>query len=195
MSLGERLRQLRAARRLSGAALARRAGLSPSLVSQVERDLTSPSLEALRRLAQALEVPMGALFDLPDSPASFGGNGYVPPSISRGVHVVRRDERKSLRLPRSRRVYELLTPDLQGRLQFVWVELEPGESGPAEGFRHAGEESILLLSGRMIYHVAGQQYELFPGDCITFDASLPHYGSNPGEETATMVCAITPPSF
>ncbi|HET7092895.1 MAG TPA: helix-turn-helix transcriptional regulator, partial [Thermomicrobiales bacterium] len=98
-SLGAEIRSLRQARRLSTVALARACGVSPSLISQVERGLTAPSLEVLWAIARALDVPMGAFFQ-PDGDARAESPASEPgaPAASPNAIVVRADRRKRLGL-------------------------------------------------------------------------------------------------
>ena len=189
VSFGEQVRALRIARRLTAAALAEQCDVSRSLVSQIETGRISPSLDVVRRLAAALGVPIAALFGPRD------GHGPADAPHTARAAVVRRDERKGLRLPRSRITYELLSPNLRGRLQVQWVALAPGEQAPEEGFVHRGEECYVVLEGRVRFRVAGEEYVLNPGDALTFDSSLPHGASNDGPETAVALAAMTPPSF
>ena len=188
IDFGEQVRALRVARRLTAAALAQQCGVSRSLVSQIETGRISPSLDVVRRLAAALAVPIAALFGPPDGTPE-GATPEARPA------VVRRDERKGLRLPRSRIMYELLSPNLRGRLQVQWVELAPGEQAPHEGFVHGGEECYVVIEGRVRFRVAGEEYVLDAGDALTFDSSLPHGASNDGPGTAVALAAMTPPSF
>jgi transcriptional regulator with XRE-family HTH domain len=216
---GTQVRLLRVARGLTAAALATRCGVSRSLISQVETGRISPSLHVVRQLAAALEVPIGALFapsvTLPAPAAWPRDDGASPPDVlsapppggaegregpaegrpERHAELVRRDERKGLRLPRSKITYELLSPDLKGRLQVQWVELAPGETGPADGFVHAGEECYVVLAGRIRFRIGEREFVLGPGDALTFDSSVPHAATNDGPETAVAISAMTPPSF
>jgi len=214
LAFGQQLRVLRAMRRLTAGALAARCGVSRSLISQIETGRISPSLEVVRRLAAALEVPISALFagdggvaagaggppaslagPLPGAgayaPAGFNGPPYARPRIG----LVRRDERKGLRLPKSKISYELLSPDLKGQLQVNWVELAPGEQAPEDGFVHPGEECYVVLRGRVRFRVGDQQFVLEPGDALTFDSAIPHGASNDGPETVHAISIMTPPSF
>src|SRR5215218_9057472 len=127
IGFGEQVRALRVGRQLTAAALAEQCGVSRSLVSQIETGRISPSLDVVRRLAAALGVPIAALFGPLD------GHSPADAPHTAGAAVVRRDERKGLRLPRSRITYELLSPNLRGRLQVQWVALAPGEQAPEEG--------------------------------------------------------------
>src|SRR5438105_5217000 len=118
--LGLKLRQLRQDANQTLQELADLAGVSQSLISQVERGLVSPSITTLRRLAAALKVPIAALFIEPaaESSSETHLNGHRI--------IVRRTERKTLRVPKSRVNYELLSPDLSGKIEFLWIEYTPG---------------------------------------------------------------------
>jgi transcriptional regulator with XRE-family HTH domain len=193
-ALGAEIRGLRQERRRSTVALARACGVSPSLISQVERGLTAPSLEVLWAIARALDVPIGTFFqeegDGRPEPAADAALAATPPNAV----VVRADRRKRLGLTPSL-TYQLLSPDLQHRIEFVWIEYGPGEEGPVEPFTHPGEEQMVVIRGEMRIWIAGEEWLLHAGDAITFDSRLPHRAINPGKTTALVIAAITPPSF
>lgn len=207
-ALGAEIRALRRERGLSTAALADRCGVSRSMISQVERGLAAPSLEVLWSLARALDVPIGTFFqgdgpqgNPPDghhAPGTEPGraSGATPGSLTSGpaATVVRAGERKRLGLTPSL-TYQLLSPNLQHQIELVWIEYGPGEAGPVTPFQHAGEEQMVVIAGRMQMWIAGDIYPLEAGDSITFDSALPHRALNPYSEPATVIAAITPPSF
>ena len=114
--------------------------------------------------------------------------------------VVRRNARKKLvhsafanraQAP----VYELLTPDLQRKLEVIWVELPPGQSNEEAPFIHDTEEWGVLLSGRLEVHLGSETYTLNAGDSISFRGVVPHWYKNPGDEPAVSIWIVTPPSF
>jgi transcriptional regulator with XRE-family HTH domain len=188
--LGAQIRALRTSRGMTSSALARASGVSPSLVSQVERALTAPSLEALWAFARALGVPIGTFFlEGGGSPAA-----GVPTGHGAKAQVVRSGSRKRLGMTTSL-TYELLSPDLRHRIELVWVEFGPGEEGPLEPFTHPGEEQMVVISGEMIVWIDGEEWALGPGDAIAFDSALPHRAMNRGSVPAVVIAAITPPSF
>ncbi len=193
-ALGGEIRSLRRERGLSAVALARRCGVSPSLISQVERGLTAPSLEVLWAIAKALDVPIGTFFQAPGPNAS----GVEAPETSGGAQpkafVVRAGRRKRLGLTPSL-TYQLLSPDLQHTIEFVWAEFPPGEEGPLEPFVHAGEEQMVVIQGEMHVWIGDEVWVLGTGDAITFDSAVPHRAGNRGTTPAIIIAAITPPSF
>lgn len=189
--LGASIRSLRRDRDLSTALLAKRSGVSASMISQAERGLTAPSLDVLWAIARALDVPIGTFFqEMTPNPE----HPFVEPGGRHAPVVVRADERKRLGLTNSL-TYELLSPDLQHQIEFVWIELGPGEEGPIEPYVHAGEEQMVVISGQLRMSIDGQDYLLESGDAITLDSSLPHRASNPSDSPTIVVAAITPPSF
>lgn len=194
--LGEHIRTFRIQRGLTASELARQANVSRSLISQIERGTSSPSVEVLRRIATTLNIHVGALFDGPLAGGeSTNDFGPTPSVVSGRVRVVRRDQRKVLYLPASRVRYELLSPDLQGRLEFIRIEVGPGEAAPPVGFSHEGEESWLVVQGMAHFYYGDQLFVLAEGDTITFDSSVPHRVANPEDRPLVAISAGTPPSF
>jgi transcriptional regulator with XRE-family HTH domain len=189
LELGGKIRQLRRQSGLTLETLGRRAAVSQSLISQVERGLASPSITTLRRIANALNVPIAELFVGDGAPSS----GETD-ALGRRL-VVRRDERKSLHVPRSKVVYELLTPDLNRKVEFLWIEYEPGSVTHPEPMGHAGEENAICIEGSVVVTIDGQEYVLAAGDSISFDSGRPHQVENRAKRRAVVVTAITPPAF
>jgi transcriptional regulator with XRE-family HTH domain len=189
LELGQAIRALRVEQDLTLKTVARIAGVSQSLISQVERGLASPSITTLRRIATALDVPIAALF-LGNEGASDGESD----SAGRRL-VVRRHERKGLHVPRSRVVYQLLTPDLNRKVEFIWIEYEPGAVTHPEPMSHPGEENAVCLEGSVVVIIEEQEFVLSEGDSISFESGRPHQVENRSNDRAVLVSAITPPAF
>jgi transcriptional regulator with XRE-family HTH domain len=179
VSIGQRMRTIRTLRGLSSSDLAKAAGVSRGLISQLELDRANPSIDTLRRIAAALESPIASFFD--ETPA----NGVV----------VRKDERKTMRVPRSGLTYQLLTPDLNRQIEFILIELEPGQEGSRTPFGHAGEEAALVLEGKLHVWIGDAEHALAAGDSISFNSGVPHRIANLGRRRTVLVSAITPPHF
>jgi transcriptional regulator with XRE-family HTH domain len=176
--LGSRIRAARARRGLSVGELASSAGVSKSLVSQIERGIAAPSIDTVRRLASALQMPVFSLFmEEPDA----------------GM-VVRRHQRRVVRYPGSRATREILSPTLSGRMVLLWVTLPPGEDGH-EPVRHTGEESVVVLRGSLEVNLGPQRVILETGDSMTFDSEVPHTFSNPTTDETEILTAISPPNL
>lgn len=177
LRLGQAIRALRSTRGLTLTAVAADAGVSTSLLSQVERGLVDPSLDSLRNIADALNTtPFRLLTD----------GGPI-------VGLVRRGEGK--RLPIGDGEFELLSPSVDGFLQMTWWLLPPGGSNASERRSHRGEEATYLLQGRVRMEVGEEVLFLEVGDCVTIDARIPHRVTSVGDVPAIGLAALSPPSF
>lgn len=178
--IGPRLRDLRQQRKMTMGELAQATGLTPSALSQIERGRVEPAIRTLRVIANALHVPVFHFFL--DEPS---------PSI-----VVRRHQRARFTFPDRNVVNELLTPDLQRKLEVMTATLGPGTSTAEVPMPHAGDECLVVLQGQALIEVAGNQYLLNAEDSIYIEAELPHRITNPSAtEPLRYIAAITPPAF
>jgi transcriptional regulator with XRE-family HTH domain len=180
LQLGTRIRAIRQARHLTLRDVAARAGVTESFLSQVERDVTSPSIATVHRIAQALDLSIAQLF------AEEGEPG----------RVVRRTNRRRVAYPGLRAVDEFLTSNMAGRLQVILSTIEPGGGTGAEPYTHdSDEEVVVILRGTLDLWVADEHYVLDEGDALTFPSRLPHWNANHGTEPAVVLFCLTPPSF
>jgi transcriptional regulator with XRE-family HTH domain len=161
--------------------LARSVGLSKSALSQIESGRIDPSLDTLRRLAQALKITLASLFET---------------TAAVDNRVVRRKQRKVFHIPRNHLRYELLSPNLVGkRVEFLRVEFDSERGEKPLPYTHEGEEYGIVIRGRVEVFVDGATYILGPGDSIFFHASAPHYVHNAGRGAAVTIWAIAPPTY
>ena len=176
---GTRLRELRRSRAVPLTALAKRAGLSPGYLSLVERDMATPSMTALARLSETLDVPMTYLFD---------------PSAERRPEnfVVRRARRRVVIYPGSTAKHELLVPDLRGKLEAVYVRAPAGTRSPV--YKHDGEDFAYVLKGRLRLTVGDDSFTLERGDSISYPSHEPHFWEALGTGVEALFVA-TPPAW
>jgi transcriptional regulator with XRE-family HTH domain len=179
LKLGERMRQRRQELGMSQRELADRTDLTASFLSQVEREVTSPSIDSLRRISRALNVPIFH-FLLEPEPKS---------------PVVRRNERLQLTLPGSEITFQLLTPDLNRAMEAFLTERQPGEDTPIVNFGETTEEFIYVLQGQLEVQLVSGQYLLGPGDTIYFDGAVLQGLVPRGDLTVRFISVITPPAF
>jgi transcriptional regulator with XRE-family HTH domain len=143
--------------------LARLAGLSPGMLSKIERGQTSPSLATLKSLAGALNVPVTALFRQFEE-----GRDVSFVAAGDGIEIERRGTRAGHQ-------YRLLGHTVGGA-----VNVEPylitltDQSDVFPIFQHEGVEFIHLLEGQVDYRHGSKIYPLGPGDSLFFDADAPH---------------------
>jgi len=167
--IGARLRAQRERLGISLREVARRIGVSPSLVSQIERDMVNPSVSTLYALVNVLGLTMSDVFDdgaRPrggQAPADTGGPVTTPENrhiinLAAGVH------------------WERLTSASDPLVEFLYVVYEAGgESCAADSLmRHGGKEYGYVISGRLGVTIGFDEYELGPGASISFDSSSPH---------------------
>lgn len=178
--LGSRIRTMRQARRLTLRALASRAGVTESFLSQVERDVTNPSIASVQRIARGLDLSIAQLF-------------ADEPSTGR---VVRRAERRRAELPAIRTVTEYLTSNLAGRLQVVVETIEPGGGSGEAPFTHDSDEEVfVVLEGAVDVWIADERHVLAAGDAISLPPRSPHWHMNRGDVPAVVLVCLTPPSL
>jgi transcriptional regulator with XRE-family HTH domain len=180
-AIGPRVRALREAMDLSLRELALRSGVSSAMLSQVERGETSPTLQVATRIAQGLELRLSQLLRLDESGS---------------VTVVRAGERRAGGSPRDGHRFEILTPPLPGqRAELSLHTLAPGSAtgGPSDPPLHepGSRETTFVQSGGVVLVCDGRRHELAAGDCVTFDADLPHHFENPGVEPAELCAVLT----
>ncbi len=176
---GTRLREERVGAGLTLRDLAAKTELSVSLLSQLERGATTPSIHSLKRIAGALDV---SIFQL------LAGDG--PAQV-----VVRADRRRKVILQEGDLDYELLSPDAKRKLE-VWLgRLEPGASSGPEPATHESEEFIFVLQGHLRIEFGTIVHELGAGDAIQYDGNQPHLISNPGPGRLEFISALTPPTL
>ena len=162
--LGPQLRLSREQAGLTVREFARRVGVSPSLISQVERGLATPSVGTLLAISNELGLEIGDIF-------KFGSRtGQSTPGP-----VLRSNSRKKIRLA-SGVSWERLTSAPDPEVEFLYAVYDVGSTSCEKDsmLRHGGKEYGYLLSGRLGVKIGFEEYELGPGDAISFDAQMPH---------------------
>ncbi len=198
--LGPRLRRVREDRGLSARELARRISCSPSLISQIERGVSVPSVGMLYALASELRASMDFLFGvIPSGELTMtahgggrardaAGTGSAVAGWPAGHGIVQRaGGRRTIDLASGVR-WERLTPGADDRVDFLEVVYDPcGDSaGPGRALRHDGYEYGLIVSGTLQARVGFESYELGEGDSIALDSATPHeyWNTTPAEVRA-----------
>jgi transcriptional regulator with XRE-family HTH domain len=184
--IGQRLRELREQHRFTMRGLAELAGVSASLISDVERGRVEPSISVLKRLAGALDTTLMYFFS---------------ESGPREDRVVRRDNRRLLGRPASAGSFgpgvhfELASPDSTENIEAIYGRYDVGASMGDEPVTHEGEEWGMVLKGRLKVWVGDDIYFLDPGDAISFPSTTPHRLANAAEEVTEYIWIDTPKSF
>jgi transcriptional regulator with XRE-family HTH domain len=191
--------------------LARKAGVSASLISQIERGHSRPSVGTLFALGQVFGVPIDTFFD--ETPSEDDPNAPGPthdasgregdaalPSGSRPVsagwagesrsrEVVRRHERAAADIRGGVRWERLTATPLDG-VEFLELVYAPGAESDTQLYRHPGVELVLVTEGTMTIFLGFDRHDLNPGDSIAFPSSTPHRYVNFTENTTSAITVI-----
>ena len=190
LSIGERVAALRKEHRYSIRKLAGEAGVSASLISDVERGKVEPSISTLKRLSDALGTTLTYFFSEPAEQRS---------------RVVRAEERVVLRGSdnsteassgnRTGIRFELASPEQAEGIEAIFGRYEVGASLGDEPVTHEGEEWGMVLSGRLKVWVGDEIHFLDPGDAIWYPSTTPHRMENVADGPTEYIWIDTPKSF
>jgi transcriptional regulator with XRE-family HTH domain len=162
-AIGREVRGFRRKLDMTVAELARQAGLSAGMLSKIENGMTSPSLDTLKALSAALQVPVTAFFRRyeEEREATFVKAGQ-------GLNIERRGTRAGHQ-------YQLLGHSMRRALAVEpYLITLTADSDVFPLFQHEGIEFIYMLEGEVGYRHGHRTYLLSPGDSLFFDADVPH---------------------
>jgi transcriptional regulator with XRE-family HTH domain len=181
MVIGARVKALREASDMSLRDLAERSGVSAPMLSQVERGETSPTLTVAARVAAGLELRLSQLLRLDEDGA---------------VTIVRASQRRRGGNSRRGHRFEVLTSEAPGqRAEVSRHTLDPGGAtgAPDDPPMHepGSRETALVERGELVLVCDGERHELREGDCVTFDADLPHHFENTSATDAALIAVVS----
>ena len=176
-SIGERISTLRQAKSLTQEELASRSNLTKGFISQVERNLTSLSVESL----------LGILDALDEKPSTFFDEAFEQKIVFKAKDRVDLEKEDVA-------TFQILVPAAQNRLMDpALVALKPGEK--MEEGPHEGEEFGFVVSGGIELSLGGKVYRLKKGECFYFRASKRHHIANRRKTRALVLWVSSPPNF
>jgi len=177
-AIGDRLREERVRAGISQRELARRLGLSASLISQLESGQSKPSVATL----YAIVTELGVSLDHVIRGGDFDGRGRGANDAARPSPVVHPGERAAIDLDSGVRWEELAAGHEDG-IDFLEAIYEVGGSSTPDTsqMRHHGREYGYVVAGTLRIHIGFDEHELGPGDSIAFDSTLPHRLVNIGD--------------
>lgn len=180
-NMGQKILEYRKSKGLNIKKLANLTGVTSSLLSQIERGLANPSLNTLKTISKALEVPLFCFFTT---------------TVSTKELVVKANKRKKMILPeRENILYELLSPDLSGFIELALMKLTPSTNSSEELLEHEGEEVAFVLEGKVKLFLDNSVIVLDNGDSVRIPRGMKHKWENLYDTDARVIFAITPPSF
>ena len=169
MEIGSKIRDIRKRKKITIAQMSDKVGLSKGFISNIENNNTSPSLNTLQTIANFLDVPLP----------------YLLLEKKQHMKVVRKAERVYTTFNDIK--IEHLTS--QSGLRMMHVELPPGAS-TGEAIAHEGEESHLVIKGTVLAEQGEDTVIAEEGDSFSWNASVPHFVKNIGEEEAILLIAV-----
>jgi transcriptional regulator with XRE-family HTH domain len=190
--LGENLRIIRLQKKMTLQELSRMSKVSKSQLSQIERNVSVPTVTKLQKIAETLDIKLSDL--LPENgDSSNEAHSVNNKENSKRISVVRKGERKKMVMPWGA-MYEMLCPDLQHKIEFIYLHYPAGTTAK-EQYTHDGEECGVILEGTFKGTFGAKEVILEPGDSIYYDSTIPHYWETIGDTDVRAIWAITPPSF
>jgi transcriptional regulator with XRE-family HTH domain len=180
--IGPKIRALRAKKKLGLAQLGEHTGLSPALLSKIERGQLFPTLPTLLRIALVFGVGLDHFF--------------VERDERRPLAVIRRRDR--LRLPDRpgkeppSYVFESLDFPVNDRKMEAFLAEFPVQSKQSETHHHQGAEFVYVLKGQLVVNVSGEDIVLDDGDAMYFDSSSPHNYRRQGKSACTAIVVVAP---
>ena len=169
MEIGSKIRDIRKRKKITIAQMSEQIGLSKGFISNIENDNTSPSLNTLQTIANYLDVPLP----------------YLLLEKEQHMKVVRKSDRVYTTLNDIK--IEHLTS--QSGLRMMHVNLPSGAS-TGKAIAHAGEESHLVLKGTVLAEQGEDSVIAKEGDSFSWNACVPHFVKNVGEDEATLLIAV-----
>jgi transcriptional regulator with XRE-family HTH domain len=180
-TLGADIRALRKARGLTLTDVAVTLGRSVGWLSQVERDLSDPSISDLRQIAGCLGVPMSMMFAHSAAPVEEQG------------YIVRAGARRPMGSGEEGLIEELLSPDLTDDFEMVHSTFAP-RSRMQESANRPTQEVGYMISGRLELKIGGHSFSVGPGDSFRI-RHQPYQWANPHDEPAVAIWVIAPPVY
>ena len=181
--VGDTLAALRQAQALSLDELSRKAGVSKSMLSQIERAQANPTVAVVWRLANALGVPMGDLL------------GAAAPPAGPAICLVPVQATPSLRNPDGSCELRILGPiELAGQFEWYALSLQAGGALESQAHERGTREHLTALSGMIEIDADGEKQRLKNGETARYAADRPHAIRNAGKTAASAWLVVVHPA-
>lgn len=182
MDVGPRLKQVRKQFGLSQRELAKRAGVTNSTISMIEKSSVSPSVSSLKKVLSGIPMSLVEFF-------STEGNQEMPQVVYRDEEMMDLSVGEGVK-------YQLVGKAFgQRAIAFLKETYAPGADTGEEMYEHQGEESGMVVEGKLELTVDGEVFELNAGDGYYFESTRPHRFRNPYDVSCVVVSATTPANF
>jgi transcriptional regulator with XRE-family HTH domain len=179
--IGEKVKALRLANRMTLKQLANKAGCTDAYLSQLERGRANPSIMILKKIASALQVKVVDFF--------------LEPETQENDVVCKEEERVNIQFKQGDAKIQMLVRSIQDkRMQPFYTTIEPrgGSKGP---YSHIGEEFGIVLQGELEVNLKGKPYRVKKNESFYFSSQEPHSWTNPGKKKTVVIWVVSPPTF
>lgn len=178
--VGSRLKSVRKISGLSQRELAKRAGVTNSTISMIEKNNVSPSISSLKKVLSGIPMTLMEFFNAEDE------DQQKAPVVYRAEDIQLIDDNSGIE-------WRLFGKNFHNRkMAFMQETYPPGSDTGEESFTHEGEEAGYIISGQIELTVDGEVYELKAGEGYYFETTLPHRMRNPYDEPCLLVSSLTP---
>lgn len=179
--VGPKIREIRQSKGLTLNQLAKKTGFTAGYMSQLERGIIDPSLSALRKIADALKVPVYGFLEEPDKQSV----------------VTLASKRQKLELPDTNIIYEFLTPmgsnsSIKPKMIMIYYHIDPQSWINEENLTHSADECIFVLKGSIEVYLGDEIHLLNEGDSIYIKENVPHRIYNPSKIKSIGISTISP---
>ena len=181
IEIGEKVKALRLANRMTLKELGNKAGCTDAYLSQLERGKANPSVMILKKIASALQTKVVDFF--------------LESGADKNDVVLKEDERVDINFRHGDAKIQLLVRSIQNkRMQPFFTTIEPG-GGSKGSYSHIGEEFGIVLQGELEINVNGKLYRVKKNQSFYFPSQESHSWSNPIKRKTVVIWVVSPPTF
>ena len=179
--VGLRVRELRNEKNFSMRELSRRSGVSATQISEIERNISAPTVPTLLKIISGLDAAASIFFDT---------------KLKKSVSVVRKKERREF-IDRKNNVFiESLTDGIiNTKVKVFLAHPPPGIINIRGGYKHEGEEFITVIKGKIQVQLDDKKFNLIEGDSIHFQGEFRHTIKNITNHRVEILVVISPPNY
>lgn len=195
---GQKIKRVRKERGYKLSEIAEKTGYTASFLSQIERNIKRPSLEALRKIADSLDVPIMS-FLMEEHNKHIVITEDMNDKYERYFYI-EKNSRKKVEIPEIGTQYQFITPTSSNqvnrpKMAGFYIELKPKCGVSEKMIRHDSEESIYVVNGQIEAYVDDRKQLLNTGDGLYINGNILHNYFNIGDEVAIIICYLTPPVY
>lgn len=181
INIGKKIYEYRNKKNLSIKELSEIVGVTSSLLSQIERGISNPSINTLKMISKGLDIPLYNFFKEDKTSSEL---------------IIKKENRVKLTFPENNNLsYELLSPSSNGVIQSMLLELPNNSSTSNDLMSHEGEEVATILEGCVDLHLDAEVLSLNNGDSVRILPNMNHKWVNNSSDYVKIIFSVTPPKF